>query len=165
MQPGLRIHALSQKEGPLPRSECGLSSNTQKRMVQGADKTKDFTGKGRPGGGQQGEGSWENHSATRLAASGFMGLGALLGGAQTSQLRWMQHQDPGRLIISSHGPLPGSSQLVVRAAPRCFSGPPCKWLLACLAQVGGFSVLVNGARTEAQMKCLTGGGTASSKSA
>ena len=45
-----------QERGLLPGPESGLSSNTQKWIVQGdtyADKARDFMGKGHPGGEQQ----------------------------------------------------------------------------------------------------------------
>ena len=51
---------LLQEGGPLPGPETGLLSNTQKWIVQGdtsADKARDFTGKGRPGGEQEGKGN------------------------------------------------------------------------------------------------------------
>ena len=46
---------LFQEWGPLPGPEAGLLSNTQKWIVQGdtcADKSRDFIGKGHPGGEQ-----------------------------------------------------------------------------------------------------------------
>ena len=56
---------LLQEEGPLPGPETGLLSNTRKWIVRGdtcADKARDFIGKGRPGGEQQGKGTQENCS-------------------------------------------------------------------------------------------------------
>ena len=44
-----------------------------------AVKAGDFIGKGCLGGGQEGEGSWENYSATWLTVSGFMGIGLISG--------------------------------------------------------------------------------------
>ena len=67
-----------QKEGSLPRPKSGLSSNTQKWIVQGdtcADKARGFIGKGRPGGEQQSKRTQENCSATLLTVLGFMVMG------------------------------------------------------------------------------------------
>ena len=47
-------------------------------MVRGdtcADKARDFTGKGHPGGEQQGKGTQENCSAAWLTFLGFMVMG------------------------------------------------------------------------------------------
>ena len=44
-----------------------------------AVKARGFIGKGCLGGGQEGEGSWENCSATWLTVSGFMGIGLVSG--------------------------------------------------------------------------------------
>ena len=66
------------KGTPLPGPETGLLSNTQKRIVEGdtcADKARDFIGKGRPGGEQEGKGTQENCSVPWLAVSGFYGNG------------------------------------------------------------------------------------------
>ena len=52
---------------PLPWPQSGLLSNTQKLIVQGdtcADKARDFIGKGRLGGEQQGKGTQEKCSAS-----------------------------------------------------------------------------------------------------
>lgn len=46
---------------------------------QDADKAKDFIGKERPVGEQQGKGTQENLSAVWLAASGLMGMGLVSG--------------------------------------------------------------------------------------
>ena len=62
-----------QEGGPLPESESGLLSDTQKLIVQGDtcdDKAREFTGKGRPGREQPGEGTQEGCSATWLQVSG-----------------------------------------------------------------------------------------------
>ena len=64
--------------GPLPGPETGLLSNTQKWTVRGdtcADKARDFIGKGRLAGEQEGKGTQENFSVTWLAVSGFMVMG------------------------------------------------------------------------------------------
>ena len=69
---------LLQEGGPFPGPESGLLSNTRKGTVRGdtrADKARDFIGKGRPGGEQEGEGPQEDGSATWLAVSGFMVMG------------------------------------------------------------------------------------------
>ena len=69
---------VSPEGGPLSGSESGVLSNTQKWIVWGdtrTDKAKDFIGKGRPGGEQQGKGSQENCSAMWLPVSGFMVMG------------------------------------------------------------------------------------------
>ena len=73
---------LFQEGGPLPGPETGLLSNTQKWIVQGdtcADKSRDFIGKGHPGGEQEGKGTQENCSAAWLAVSGFMVMGLVSG--------------------------------------------------------------------------------------
>ena len=49
-----------------------------------ADKARDFIGKGRPGGEQQGKGTQENCSATWLAVSGFMVTGLVSGVSLTN---------------------------------------------------------------------------------
>ena len=70
------------QEGPLPWSEAGLLSNTQKWIVRGdtcADKARDFIGKGHPGGEQEGKGTQENCSAMWLAVLGFMVMGLVSG--------------------------------------------------------------------------------------
>lgn len=67
---------LLQKEGPLVGLLSGLLSNTQKWITWGdtrADKARGFTGKGRPGGEQQAEGTQEDRSAS--ACRGFMLMG------------------------------------------------------------------------------------------
>ena len=69
---------LLQDRGPLPGPETGPLSNTGKWIVRGdtcADKARDFIGKGRPGGEQEGQGTRENCSVTWLAVSGFMVMG------------------------------------------------------------------------------------------
>ena len=75
------MHEL-QEEGPLPGPETGLLSNTRKWNVRGdtfADKARDFIGKGRLGGEQQGKGAQENWSAMWLAVSAFMVMGLVSG--------------------------------------------------------------------------------------
>ena len=44
-----------------------------------ADKARDFTGKGHPGGEQEGKGTQENCSTSWLAMSGFMVMGLVSG--------------------------------------------------------------------------------------
>ena len=81
-------HHLLQEEGPLPGPETGLLPNTRKRIVRGdicADKARDSTGKGHPGGEQQGK---EPRSAALwLAVSGFMVMGL------ASRLSLANHSD------------------------------------------------------------------------
>lgn len=61
---------------PIPGPESGLLSNTQTYMLT---QSRDFTGKGHGGGGQQGEGAQEDRSATGLAVSGFVVMGLVSG--------------------------------------------------------------------------------------
>ena len=103
------MHVLVLQEGePVPGPETGFLSNTQKWIVWGdtcADKARDFIGKGRPGGEQQGKGTQENCSATWLAVSGFMVTGLVSGVSLTN------HSD-------------SESFLVVHAL---FSQDGCQW--------------------------------------
>ena len=65
---------LLQEGRPLPGPKIGLLSNTREWIVWGdtcADKAREFIGKGRPGGEQQGEGTQENCSAMWLTVLGF----------------------------------------------------------------------------------------------
>ena len=58
---------LLQESGPIPGPKTGPLSNTRKWIVRGdtcAHKTRDFIGKWRPGGEQEGKGTWENSSAS-----------------------------------------------------------------------------------------------------
>ena len=60
------------------RARNWLLSDTQRWIVLGdtcADKARRFVGKGRPGGEQQGKGTQEDCSATRLAVPGFIVMG------------------------------------------------------------------------------------------
>ena len=85
-----------QEGGPLPGPETGLLSNTQKWIVWGdtcAEKARDFNGKGRPGGEQEGEGTQENHSATWLAVLGFMVKGLVSG------MSLANHSDSGSFLV------------------------------------------------------------------
>ena len=66
--------SLLQEGGLLPGPETGLLS-TRKWIVWGdtcAEKARDFIGKGRLGGEEEGEGTQENSSVTWLAVLGFM---------------------------------------------------------------------------------------------
>ena len=125
----LTLVLLLQERGPLPGSETGLLSNTQKWIVWGdtsADKARDFIGKGHLGGEQQAKGTQENSSVTWLVVSSFMVMGlvsrfslanhsnsrVLAGGACLVQPRWM----PDRRILGggqtcgvSFWPFPNSS--------------------------------------------------------
>ena len=78
----LNVVNLLQEGGPLPGPKTGLLSNTQKWIVRGdtcADKARDFIGKGRPGGEQEGQRTQENSSVMWLAVSGFMVMGLVSG--------------------------------------------------------------------------------------
>ena len=60
---------------PFQGLKGGLLSNTQKWIAYGdtgADKSRDFIGKGHPGGEQEGKGIQENGFASWLTVSGFM---------------------------------------------------------------------------------------------
>ena len=92
-----------QEGGPLPGPETGLLSNTRKWIVQGdtcADKSRDFIGKGHPGGEWEGKGTQENCSVTWLAVSGFMVMGLVFMGDGLS------------LANHSDSVLPGCARLV-----------------------------------------------------
>ena len=91
------IIVMLQAGGPLPGPKSGLLSNTRKWIVQGdtrADKARDFIGKGRPGGEQQGKGTQENCSATWLAVSGFTVIGLVSG------LSPANHSDPRSFLVA-----------------------------------------------------------------
>ena len=78
----LDILSALQEGGPLPGPETGFLSNTWKWIIRGdirADKARDYFGKGRPGGEQEGKGTQENSSVTWLAALGFMVMGLVSG--------------------------------------------------------------------------------------
>ena len=53
-----------------------------------ADQAKDFIGKGRMGGEQQGKRAQENGSAMWLPASGFMGMGLVSGWSVANGFAW-----------------------------------------------------------------------------
>ena len=59
-----------------------------------AVKARDFIGKGCLGGGREGEGSWENCSATWLTVSGFMGIGLVSG------LSLASHSELGSFLVA-----------------------------------------------------------------
>ena len=132
----------------LPGPESGLLSNARRGIVRGdtrADKAKDFIGKGRPGGEQQGEGPQETCSATWLTASGFVVMGLVSGLSLANHLAWpifgltqgpswwcvhpsakmhSGEEDSGRLVGRPFGPcriLPVSFRA---AALRSLLGPP-----------------------------------------
>ena len=117
-----------QEGGPLPGPRSGLLSNTQKWILRGdthADKARNFIGKGHLGGEQEGKGTQEDCSATRLAV-GFYGDGirfqavfsqsfwlrVLPGGAHLVQPWWMSERrilGGGRTRGVSFWPFPNSS--------------------------------------------------------
>ena len=85
-----------QEKGLLAGPETGLLSNTWKWIVWGdtcADKARDFIGKGRPGGEQQGKGTQENCSAMWLEISGFMAMGLV------SRLSLANHSDSEFFLV------------------------------------------------------------------
>ena len=117
-----------QERGPLSGPKSGLLSNTKKWIVRGdtcADKARDFIGKGRPGGEQEGEGTQENCSAEWLTLLGFIVMGLVSrwslanhsnsvfpGGARIAQPRWMLARGifgSGRTCGVSFWPFPNSS--------------------------------------------------------
>ena len=59
-----------------------------------ADKARDFIGKGQPGGEQQGKGTQEDCSATRLTVSGIMVIGLVSG------LSLANHSDSGSFLVA-----------------------------------------------------------------
>ena len=163
----LSLQILLQEGGPLPWPESGLLSHTQKWIVRGdtrADKARDFMGKGRPGGEQQGQGPQGNCSATWLAVSGFMVMGIVSGLSLASHLAWpivwasvlpggaASHlsakmdssvKDSARLVTSSFF---GPSQ-IPPGVQRQHHGPyrglllrdsSDKLLSSCLSKAGGF---------------------------
>ena len=88
---------LLREGGLLPGPKSGLLSNTRKWTVQGdtcADKARDFIGKRRLGGKQQGKGTQENRSAMWPAISGFMVIGLASG------LSLANHSDSGSLLVA-----------------------------------------------------------------
>ena len=122
---------LDRKEEPHLGPKSGLLSNTQKWIIQAAthaDKVRDFIGKEHPGGEQEGEGTQDNCSATRLLVSAFMVMGLVSRLPPASYLAWFtvwlrvlpggmhlsvkmdsNKKDSGRLAISSlFQPLPNS---------------------------------------------------------
>ena len=91
-----RLCGCCKEGGPLPGPENGLLSNTGKWVVRGdtcADKARDFIGKGRPGGEQEGEGTQENCSAMWLAVLGFLVMGLLSG------LSFVNHSDSESFLV------------------------------------------------------------------
>ena len=83
--------------GTPSRSRERALSNTRKWIIRGdthADEARDFIGKRRPGGEQQGKGTQENCSATWLAVSGFMVMGLVSG------LSLANHSDSGSFLVA-----------------------------------------------------------------
>ena len=157
------MHELQEK-GPLPGLETGLLFNTRKWNVRGdtfADKARDFIGKGRLGGEQQGKGAQENWSAMWLAVSAFMVMGLVSGLSLASHsdsesflvAPAMSSQDgcqrEGFWEVVGHvvSPFDLSRTLPVGGGllvPCSLPGPPVirqswKWWPWCLARVDGFS--------------------------
>ena len=154
---------LLREGGSLPGPETGLLSNTQKWIVRGdicADKARDFTGKGHPGGEQEDKGTQENSPAV----SGFMGMGLVsrlfLANHPDSESFLVVHalfsqdgcQQEGFWEIVQHVASPfdlcwtlpvGGGLLVPCSLPRPLvvkkKKNSCKCLLRCLDRVGSFS--------------------------
>ena len=146
---------------PLPGPETGLLSNTRKWVVLGdtcANKARDFIGKGCLGGEQEGKGTQENCFVTWLAVSGFMVVGLV------SRLSLANHSDSESFLVvyalfSQDGcqrggfwevaghvlsPFDLSQTLLVSGGLLVLCSLPepnksCRWLLWCLARVGGFN--------------------------
>ena len=148
---------------PLPGAKDGCFSNTQKWIVWGdthADKARDFIGKGWPGREQ--EGKELRRTALHVAHSlGFYGDGlvsglsltnrydsrVLPGGTCIVQPRWMPTRrilGGGRTRGISFWPFPNFSDWWWLVSSMFLTRTSChkithKWLLWCLARVGGFS--------------------------
>ena len=157
--------------------KTGLLSSTQKWIVWGdtcADKARDFIGKGCPGGEQLGQGTQENSCPLWLAVLGFLVMGLVSG------LSLASHSDSESFMVVptlfSHdgyhwgfwemvghvvSPFDLSPTLAVGGGllvPCSLPGPPvlnnsCKWLLWCLARVGGF---IQSASPNGSAQCTTG---------
>ena len=130
---------LLQEWGPPPGLENGLLSNTRKWIVRGdarADTARDFSGKGRPGGEQEGEGTQDNCSATWLTVSGLMvmGLVSRLSLANQGPSRWCRHYS-AKMGASEEGCVPYWDLLLWNNS--------CSGCLCCLARMGGFSQCVS----------------------
>ena len=92
-----------QEGEPIPGPKSGLLSNTQKWIVWGdtcADKERDFIGKGCVVREQQGKGTQENCSATRLTVSGFMVMGLVSGLSLANHLAWTISGDSGSFLVA-----------------------------------------------------------------
>ena len=132
---------LLQEEGPLAGLLSEFLPNTQKWITWGDtrdDKARDFTGKGHPGGEQQGEGTQEDCCAAwlpgvyapRLSLANHSVPG-VPGDSCVTWPRWI----PGRVLGGGRAPgapfdfswtLPLGGGLLV---PCSFPGPPVgKWL-------------------------------------
>ena len=91
LAPLRRGKILSTGRGTLSGPESALLTNLCKWMIRGdkyAKKARDFTGKGRLGGEQQGKGTQEDCSATWLPVSGFTVMWLV------SRLSLANHSDP-----------------------------------------------------------------------
>ena len=92
----ITVFPLLQEGGPFPGPETGLLSNTRRWIVWGdtcADKARDFTGKGHPGGEQEGKGTQEDCSAAWLAVSGLRVMGLV------SELTLVNHSDSKSFLV------------------------------------------------------------------
>ena len=90
---------LLQEEGRLPGPESALLSNIWKRTVRGdtrADKAKDFIGKGRLEGEQQGKGMLGNCCASWLTVSSLMVMGLV---PHELRLSLTNHSDSESLLV------------------------------------------------------------------
>ena len=153
------VHML-QEGGPRPEPENGFLFNTQKWIIEDTHtgKARDFIGKGRPGGEQQGQGTQEDGSAMWLPVLGFIVMGLV------SKLSLVNHSDTGSFLVlwaslRQDGFQRGGFWEDMRTGISCVFLPflnssswwglvsstfltrnSCrKWSLWCLATVGGFS--------------------------
>ena len=146
-----------------PRVGSSLTLRNELSQETRADKARDVIGKGRLGGEQEGTGIQEDRSTTWLAVSGFMVM-ALISG-----LSLANHSDSASFLVAhaslgqdglqrrgfwdvgrtyelaspfdlSQILLVGGGLLVhVPYQDLLQKNNSCKWLLWCLARVGGFS--------------------------
>ena len=141
-----------QEGGPPPGPENGFLFNTQKWIIQDTHtgKARDFIGKGRLGGEQQGQGTQKDGSATWLPVLGFLVMGLVSKLSPVNHSDWSLRQDGFQrggfwedvwtgiscvflpfLNSSSWWGLVSSTFLTRNSC--------CKWSLWCLARLSGFS--------------------------